>query len=254
MMKNDHLITLTPSDGILAPASKYDAHRFNPATPKGMVHRAFSVFLFDETNKMLITKRAESKITFPGVWTNTCCSHPLFGQSPDEVDDNSPDKVKDRGGLVTEGTRQGAVRKLKHELGVTAVDVDDMAFLTRFHYWAADVLTYGTKEPQWGEHEIDYVFFAKKRREEVEMELNVEEVDEVKWVSQSELKSMMTEEGSKWSPWFAGIMERKGWSYWSSLDGIVEAKGEGFGDLEVHKFDPPKEYFADFHHGEGKEE
>lgn len=45
---------------------------------KSPLHRAFSVFLFHpETGKLLLQKRADEKITFPGMWTNTCCSHPL---------------------------------------------------------------------------------------------------------------------------------------------------------------------------------
>jgi isopentenyl-diphosphate delta-isomerase len=44
---------------------------------KGLLHRAFSVFLFNSENKLLLQQRANEKITFPDLWTNTCCSHPL---------------------------------------------------------------------------------------------------------------------------------------------------------------------------------
>ena len=50
---------------------------------QGLLHRAFSVFLFDNQNRLLLQQRADEKITFPGYWTNTCCSHPLMVQ--DEV-------------------------------------------------------------------------------------------------------------------------------------------------------------------------
>jgi isopentenyl-diphosphate delta-isomerase len=43
----------------------------------GLLHRAFSVFLFNNDGKLLIQRRASEKITFPGYWANTCCSHPL---------------------------------------------------------------------------------------------------------------------------------------------------------------------------------
>lgn len=43
----------------------------------GLLHRAFSVFLFNSENKLLLQQRATEKITFPDMWTNTCCSHPL---------------------------------------------------------------------------------------------------------------------------------------------------------------------------------
>lgn len=45
---------------------------------KNMLHRAFSVFLFNSEGKLLLQKRSDTKITFPGYWTNTCCSHPLY--------------------------------------------------------------------------------------------------------------------------------------------------------------------------------
>ena len=44
------------------------------------------MFLFDSEGKLLLQQRASEKITFPDVWTNTCCSHPLFGYQPTEVD------------------------------------------------------------------------------------------------------------------------------------------------------------------------
>lgn len=50
---------------------------------QGMLHRAFSVFLFNSERKLLMQQRAAQKVTYPMYWTNTCCSHPL--NSPDEV-------------------------------------------------------------------------------------------------------------------------------------------------------------------------
>jgi isopentenyl-diphosphate Delta-isomerase len=58
-------------------AEKLAAHR-----PPGQLHRAFSVFLFDERGRMLIQRRALSKYHSPGVWSNTCCGHPYPGEAP----------------------------------------------------------------------------------------------------------------------------------------------------------------------------
>jgi hypothetical protein len=58
------------------------SRRFEEGQPAGLLHRAFSVFLFDDDNRLLLQQRAASKITFPRLWTNTCCSHPLHGYSP----------------------------------------------------------------------------------------------------------------------------------------------------------------------------
>lgn len=63
-------------------ASKYTGHLM-ANIDQGLLHRAFSVFLFDNQNRLLLQQRADEKITFPGYWTNTCCSHPLMVQ--DEV-------------------------------------------------------------------------------------------------------------------------------------------------------------------------
>lgn len=243
MMLKDMLITTTASDAVLGPASKYDAHGFGPSSPRGRVHRAFSVFLFDGESRMLITKRAATKITFPEVWTNACCSHQIYGQKPPEVDDNDPDSVSSRGLVESSGAKRGAVRKLKHELGVDGcLGEADFHFLTRFHYWASDTRTYGP-ETEWGEHEIDYILFARKSS--VSLSLNPEEVSDIKWVTKGELRSMFEDPELQWSPWFQGIMRLKGWEYWDDLEGICEGKGK-HADTEVRFFDPPKEFYASF--------
>lgn len=101
---------------------------------QGLLHRAFSVFLFDpSTGKLLLQRRAAEKITFPNMWTNTCCSHPLAVESEKHGRD---------------GARQAAQRKLNHELGISASEVplDQFQFLTRIHYLAPS-------DGLWGEHE-----------------------------------------------------------------------------------------------------
>ena len=109
LMYKDECIVVSPNDEILGHTSKYTAHRFDdPAYPQGRLHRAFSVFLFNNEGKLLLQQRASDKITFPSVWTNTCCSHPLYGYSPSEVDDAE---------AVAKGTVHGikcaAIRKLQ---------------------------------------------------------------------------------------------------------------------------------------------
>ena len=70
---------------------------------EGLLHRAFSVFLFDSSNKLLLQQRSDAKITFPAYFTNTCCSHPLF-------------LSEEREGEL--GVRRAARRKLNQELGI----------------------------------------------------------------------------------------------------------------------------------------
>ena len=104
---------------------------------KGLLHRAFSVFIFRPSDaKLLLQQRASEKITFPNMWTNTCCSHPL--------DDFDVEKVeKDQLGV-----RVAASRKLEHELGIpkSQTPIDEFQYLTRIHYLAPS-------DGVWGEHE-----------------------------------------------------------------------------------------------------
>jgi isopentenyl-diphosphate delta-isomerase len=105
---------------------------------RGLLHRAFSVFLFDSNNRLLLQQRASEKITFPDLWTNTCCSHPLGipGETGAELDD------------AVLGVKRAAQRKLNHELGIKPeqVPLEKFEFFTRIHYKAPS-------DGKWGEHE-----------------------------------------------------------------------------------------------------
>lgn len=105
---------------------------------EGLLHRAFSVFLFDPHNRLLLQQRASEKITFPDMWTNTCCSHPLGipGETGSELSE------------AVQGVRRAARRKLDQELNIQAAQVplEKFRFLTRIHYKAPS-------DGKWGEHE-----------------------------------------------------------------------------------------------------
>ena len=114
----------------------------------GLLHRAFSVFLFDTNNRLLLQQRAHEKITFPDMWTNTCCSHPL--DEPGETGIGSE---------AIEGAKRAAQRKLYHELGIQAKEIplDKFHFLTRIHYKAP------CGDGVWGEHESESKFVTCHR-------------------------------------------------------------------------------------------
>lgn len=237
MMKKDECILLDEDDNVIGAASKVASHQFNKKTPRGLLHRAFSVFLFDEQGRLLLQQRATSKITFPGVWTNTCCSHPLSGYEPNEID--SADDVAN--GKV-DGAVSAAIRKLEHELGVPAdtISASKFKYLTRLHYWAADVVTHGKKSP-WGEHEIDYILFVQAK---VTVKPDPDEVSDYKYVTQSELKEQMDpSSGLLWSPWFRIIAEQFLPYWWKDLgktlttDVCVDWKN-------IHRFDPTEEHMG----------
>ena len=102
-------------DTVLGPGSKIAAHR-----GAGAFHRAFSVLLFDSQKRLLLQRRASDKVTFPDVWANSCCSHPLH--SDEEMDET--DYI---------GSKRAAVRKLEQELGIRPeqVPLDSFHFITK---------------------------------------------------------------------------------------------------------------------------
>ncbi|CAJ0940530.1 unnamed protein product [Ranitomeya imitator] len=97
-------ILIDENDKKIGADTKKNCH-LNQNIHKGLLHRAFSVFLFNTENKLLLQQRSEAKITFPGCYTNTCCSHPL----------NTPTEIEEENSI---GVRRAAQRRLKAELGI----------------------------------------------------------------------------------------------------------------------------------------
>jgi len=178
---------------------------------KGLLHRAFSAFVFHPVSgKLLIQQRATEKITFPDMWTNTCCSHPL--------DDFEEEKVeKDQLGV-----KVAARRKLEHELGIPRdqTPIDVMQYLTRIHYLAPS-------DGLWGEHEVDYILFICA---DVTVTPNPNEIRDHKYVSKQELIEMFEAPGNLFTPWFKLIARDFLFGWWDALlarrgaDGTLDAR------------------------------
>jgi len=154
----------------------------------------------------LLQQRAADKITFLEVWTNCCCSHPLLGMCPEEVD--AIDDVR-RGSV--DAIKRAAVRKLRQELDIRPQDasVKGFKYLTRMHYWAVDVVTHGPTST-WGEHEIDYILCMQVPNG-LRFEANLEEVMDTRWVDLAEVQAMMAPDAAlQWSPWFRIVAETPG--------------------------------------------
>ncbi|KAF2275539.1 Isopentenyldiphosphate isomerase [Westerdykella ornata] len=201
-------IVLDNNDTPIGSASKKVCHLMENID-KGLLHRAFSVFLFDSQNRLLLQQRATEKITFPDMWTNTCCSHPLG--IPGETGVGLEESVQ--------GVRRAAVRKLDQELGIKAAQVplDDLKFLTRIHYKSPS-------DGKWGEHEIDYILFIKA---DVDLNVNPNEVRDTCYVSQDDLRTMFQDKSLKFTPWFKLICESMLFEWWNHLDnGLGKYMGE----------------------------
>jgi isopentenyl-diphosphate delta-isomerase len=200
-MLEELCILVDEQDAVIGADSKKNVHLIDGPSmrPGGMPHRAFSVFLFNEANELLMQKRSAEKILFPHHWANTCCSHPLHDGATflDTVIHGEME-----GPL---GTIRAARRKLEQELGIPPADLpeDCFTFLTKIHYKAP----MPGESPQWGEHEIDYILFAKPSSP-VSFTPNPEEVSEARYFSQDEIKAFCKDgasHGELISPWFGEI-------------------------------------------------
>ncbi|KAL7270557.1 isopentenyl-diphosphate delta-isomerase idi1 [Rhizina undulata] len=200
-------IVLDQDDIPIGSASKKVCHLMKNIE-LGLLHRAFSVFLFDSEKRLLLQQRAEEKITFPGMWTNTCCSHPLGipGETGADLE------------AATQGVRRAAQRKLGHELGIPAKQVppENFDFLTRIHYKAPS-------DGLWGEHEIDYILFIQAQ---VDLEINPNEVKDYKYVTAAELEAMFKDPKLTFTPWFKLICETMLFEWWANFDNLDRYKNE----------------------------
>jgi isopentenyl-diphosphate delta-isomerase len=167
------------------------------------------------------------------VWTNTCCSHQLVGQDPDEVDSDA-----DIAAGRAPGAAAAARRKLKHELGIDPAAVPPLRFVTRLHYCAPDADTHGPASP-WGEHEVDYILLGRLPPGAPPLALapNAEEVRATRYVTAEELASMMDPgSGLKWSPWFRIIAKHFLPAWWADLDAVL-AEGKHVDAATIHRLD-----------------
>ena len=237
LMTQEQCIVVNNEDSIIQYNTKETSHTFSKENPRGLLHRAFSVFLFDSEGRLLLQQRASNKITFPDVWTNTCCSHPLHGTTPNEVD--TDDDIS-KGSVP--GVKSAAIRKLKHELGIDSpsLTTNEFKYLTRLHYWAADVITHGPQS-SWGEHEIDYILFAQVN---VPLTPNPAEVRDTRYVTLPELQAMMSPtSGLLWSPWFRIIADKFLPQWWADLNQTLHS--DRHVDLStIHRFDPTSEHMG----------
>lgn len=194
-LMNEACICVDYNDIPYAAGSKKTLH-LQTSIDKGLLHRAFSVFLFNSKGELLLQQRASEKITFPDLWTNTCCSHPLAVTSEMGADLES----------AVKGVKQAAIRKLGHELGIEPEDVpfDSFSFSTRIHYMAPS-------SDLWGEHEIDYILFCTA---DPEVKAVPNEVRDWMWVSKDRLYEMFQNSELQFTPWFKLICETYLFDWW----------------------------------------
>ena len=161
----DEIILVDEQDNAIGTMEKMEAHR------RGVLHRAFSVVLFNSSGEMLLQRRADNKYHSGGLWTNTCCSHPV----PEE------------------SIHDAAQRRLKYEMGINLKP----EFAFKFIY----------KTPlneSLIEHELDYVFIGTFDGSPI---INKEEVSDWKFMSLTELKKDIKLYPEIYTVWFRLIVD-----------------------------------------------
>ncbi|KAL5703209.1 isopentenyl-diphosphate Delta-isomerase [Ranunculus cassubicifolius] len=213
LMFDDECILVDAKDNVVGHDSKYNCHLMEKIEAENLLHRAFSVFLFNSKYELLLQQRSATKVTFPLVWTNTCCSHPLFRDS-ELIEENFL------------GVRNAAQRKLFDELGIPAEDapVDEFIPIGRILYKAPS-------DGKWGEHELDYLLFMVR---DVKYDPNPDEVADAKYVNPEELKEILRkadagEDGITLSPWFRLVVENFLFKWWDhvkkgTLNEVIDMK------------------------------
>lgn len=162
--KMEQVILVDANDQALGTMGKMEAHQ------KGVLHRAFSILLFNDEGKILLQKRSRHKYHSSGLWTNACCSHPLPGEN------------------LNDATR----RRLREEMGIELQPTFSHTFIYKAHL-DNDLI----------EHELDHVFvgtFNGKPR------INTNEVEDWKFADVAWLRQDMVLNPSAYTEWFKVIL------------------------------------------------
>ena len=161
----EEVILVDPSDQEIGAMEKMEAHE------KGLLHRAFSVLLFNSSGELLLQQRSLGKYHSPGLWTNTCCSHPR----------------------PAEKTLDAANRRLQEEMGLQT------ALSEIFHFTYKAELEDGLIE-----HEVDHVFIGTT---DETPHLNLDEAMGFQWKNMGEIVKEMKINPNKYTAWFRILME-----------------------------------------------
>ncbi len=165
-MEEEKVILVNEHDEQIGLMPKIEAHE------KAVLHRAFSVFILNAKNELMLQQRAHHKYHSPGLWTNTCCSHQRDG----------------------EGNIDAGIRRLNEEMGFTTVLKESISFI----YKAAfdNGLT---------EHEYDHVLIGYYEDNPV---INPEEVADWKWTAVTAVKKDIAAHPEAYTVWFKIIFDK----------------------------------------------
>ena len=156
----EKVILVDKNDNEVGTMEKQEAH------VKGLLHRAFSVFIFNDKNELLLQRRALNKYHSAGLWTNTCCSHPR----------------------QNEKTEDAAKRRLLEEMGMRSTLIKQFDFIYK-----------AKLNNNLYEHEFDHVFFGFTNDLPI---INPEEVQDYTYKTLEDIGSEMKTIPEKYTEWF----------------------------------------------------
>jgi len=165
MKRNSFVALVDKKDREIGKEEKIKAHK------EGKLHRAFSIFIFNKKGELLLQKRQTGKYHSPGLWSNTCCSHPRPGKD----------------------IKKEAERRLKEEMGIKANLKEVFSFI------------YKAKVGDLIEYEFDHVFFGKF---DGKPKPNKKEVKDWKWQNLKDLKEDIKKNPQKYTPWLRIILTK----------------------------------------------
>jgi len=165
-MKKENVVLVDRNDNPMGLMPKLEAHE------KGVLHRAFSVFILNRKGQLMLQRRALDKYHSPGLWTNTCCSHPRESES-----------------IIEAG-----LRRLKEEMGFTTPLEPMFSFIYKSKF--DNGLT---------EHEFDHVLLGYYDKQPF---INTIEVSEWKWMSLEKIILEIKNKPEDFTVWFKIIFER----------------------------------------------
>lgn len=178
----EQLIVVDEADQVIAPRSKIECH-----AGRGLLHRAFSVYLFDSGGRLLIQKRNAHKPLWPLYWSNSCCSHPFWGEE----------------------VGQAAHRRVREELGLEA----PLRLVSKFHYHALF-------EPVGAEREICSVYVGVS---DAEVRANPREIAEWRFVDCDQLDDELSNNPGAYTPWFRIGWRALRSEHWAEVEAMQRA-------------------------------
>lgn len=162
----ENVLLVDERDHVLGTMEKMEAHQ------KGLLHRAFSIFIFNDKNELLLQKRAMGKYHSAGLWTNTCCSHQRFGES----------------------TIEAAHRRLQEEMGFDCYMEKSFDFIYKTDF-----------NNGLSEHEFDHVLIGHYNGA---VNFNREEVCEYKYMTLEAVQKDMEFNAEHYTFWFKIAFEK----------------------------------------------